>query len=297
MASENGDAIAIFDRDTDTGGLTFLEELTGIAGLDRPRSIVISPDGASAYVACYDSNAVLVFDRNAADGTLALAQTYLDGEDGANLDHAVSVALSPNGLSVYALAYYGRAITRFDRDPATGALTMAQVLRDGYSGVDGLSYPWQLSVSPDGGAVYTATMGENCIGVFARDLATGQLSFTQEMSHGAGVNYGTAEPARPGGQPGQSSHLRGIEWFAYAGCVCSPVRSPGTVGPPNYPRGRRDPRGSRFRQLRHPVSGGDAFGPRTDGRSYAERDGFCHRQFRPARRHRGCYRRRPECRR
>jgi DNA-binding beta-propeller fold protein YncE len=76
VASSNSDAVAVFDRNTTTGALTqksgtdaCISETgsSGVCadgvGLDSARSVTVSPDGKSAYVASFVSDAVAVFDR------------------------------------------------------------------------------------------------------------------------------------------------------------------------------------------------------------------------------------------
>jgi hypothetical protein len=53
------EALAVFSRDGSTGRLTFVEALgdeTGIADLDDPQSVTVSPDGEHVYVASYDDD-------------------------------------------------------------------------------------------------------------------------------------------------------------------------------------------------------------------------------------------------
>ena len=79
------------------------------AALDGAESMHVSPDGTSAYVASDYSDAVAVFDR-AGDGTLiqkpgpagCISDTGAGRcRDGTALDGARSVAVSPDGRSVY----------------------------------------------------------------------------------------------------------------------------------------------------------------------------------------------------
>ena len=77
------DAVAVFDRNTTTGALTqkagtagCISE-TGTAGacadgvaLDDPLSVTVSPDGTSAYVASFVSDAVAIFDRDVPPETM-----------------------------------------------------------------------------------------------------------------------------------------------------------------------------------------------------------------------------------
>jgi 6-phosphogluconolactonase (cycloisomerase 2 family) len=64
VASTIDNAVAAFDRDRKTGGLTFLQKAKGAPGRDClafARGVAVSPDGTGVYVAGASSNAVVVF--------------------------------------------------------------------------------------------------------------------------------------------------------------------------------------------------------------------------------------------
>ena len=207
VASAEGDAVAVFDRDTTTGALT---QKTGIdacvsetgsggncadgVGLDAAYSVTVSPDGNSVYVASYESDAVAVFDRDTTTGALTqkagtdacVSETGSGGNctDGVGLDAAHSVTVSPDGRSAYVASPASDAVAAFDRDTTTGALTQkagtdACVSETGSGGncTDGvgLGAPHLVTVSPDGRSAYVASTGDHAVAVFDRDTTTGAL--------------------------------------------------------------------------------------------------------------------------
>jgi 6-phosphogluconolactonase (cycloisomerase 2 family) len=146
VASLGSDAVSVFTRDGSSGALTQLVGTdgcvseTGNSGacvdgkaLDRSRSVVVSEDGESIYVASEISDAVSVLSRNAATGALTqlagtagcISETGTGGmcADGTALDGARSVTVSPDGKSVYAASFWSSAVSVFSRDMTTGALT------------------------------------------------------------------------------------------------------------------------------------------------------------------------------
>jgi 6-phosphogluconolactonase (cycloisomerase 2 family) len=146
VASLGSDAVTAFARNGTTGALTQLAGTggcvseTGTGGacvdgtaLDRSRSLVVSLDGTNVYVASEISDAVAVFSRNATTGVLTqlggvggcVSETGTGGAcvDGTALDGARSVAVSPDGVSLYAASFYSSAVSIFSRNPTTGALT------------------------------------------------------------------------------------------------------------------------------------------------------------------------------
>ncbi len=102
----------------------------GADGLDGADSVAVSPDGKSVYVASFTSGAVVVF-RRAANGDLTPAGCIGNsgtgppsciGADG--LQGADSVAVSPDGKSVYVASFLSEAVVVFRR-AANGDLTPA----------------------------------------------------------------------------------------------------------------------------------------------------------------------------
>ena len=71
--------------------------LGGVQGLDGPRSVAVSPDGAHVYVASVHADAVTAFSRDPATGALTFIDVQTDGVGGVDgLDGAVSVTVSPD---------------------------------------------------------------------------------------------------------------------------------------------------------------------------------------------------------
>ncbi len=222
------DTVLAFTRDTDPlspgfGGLGLLQvvQLAGspapIAGslpvpdLDQPVDLALAPDpdgplgplvgGEQLYVAAANANALVVLARNADPldlgnyGLLSYVTSVRDGEGADGLAGASGVALSPDGLSLYATGENEHALAFFARDPGTGALTYREVKRDGEAGVDGLAAARDVQVSGDGANVYVAGPGDGAVAVFARELAgpnLGSLTFVQVARDGAGGFEGLA---------------------------------------------------------------------------------------------------------
>ena len=129
VTGESDNSIVVFSRDSNTGQLTFVEELVDLGldsmsntveNLSAPVSVSVSPDGTIVYVAASDSNAVTVFARDIFTGMLTFLETLADGDsDGAGttvagVNGASSVFASVDGQHVYVSGTGDDAIVRFN---------------------------------------------------------------------------------------------------------------------------------------------------------------------------------------
>jgi DNA-binding beta-propeller fold protein YncE len=213
VASLGSDAIVRFDRDPATGALTFMGCFTqqsscgaghnGVIGLAGARSVAVSPDNKSVYVASENSDAIVRFDRDPGSGALTYEGCFTQQSGcGApfsgviGLSGAADVTVSPDNKSVYVASLISDALVRFDRLPATGALTYQGCFtaqsgcgsaNDGVIGLDGAL---GVAVSPDNKGVYVASSNSNAITRFDRD-PTGALTYrgctSSDLSSGCAV--------------------------------------------------------------------------------------------------------------
>jgi cysteine-rich repeat protein len=182
VAGGNDKAVAVFERNAVNGILTFVEAkvqgVDGVVGLNGAESVIVSPDGKNVYVGADVSNSVTVFSRNATTGALTFVESKRDGVDGVDgLRKTRSVAVSSDGKNVYSAGSLDDAVAVFGRDETTGTLTYLQLLKDDTDGIDGLARARAVAVSHDGRHVYVAAGTDDAIAIFARDAATGLLTF------------------------------------------------------------------------------------------------------------------------
>ena len=184
-------AVARFDRNTTTGAITQPDGEAGCIsqtgegpcadghGLRGAWGVAVSPDGNSVYVASYDSDAVALFNRDAtgaitqpADAAGCISETGAGPcANGHGLMYPQSVAVSADGKSVYATSVDSNAVTRFNRNTTTGAIsqpvatagcvseTGAGLCANGHA----LDMPYSVAVSPNGQSVYVASRGSNAV--------------------------------------------------------------------------------------------------------------------------------------
>lgn len=167
-----------------------------------PDDVVVSPDGASVYVADFSSGTIVAFDRRAG-GEIVYDGCF--GNDSVNgictdvpgtpLDAVSSLTVSPDGGSVYATGSGDVAV--FGRD-AGGNLSYTGCVSDNGTGglcadVPGqpLGSTQEAALSPDGATLYVASM-PGTASVFDRS-PDGAITFAGCVSDDAG-NTGCANP-------------------------------------------------------------------------------------------------------
>jgi 6-phosphogluconolactonase (cycloisomerase 2 family) len=161
----NEDAIAVFSRDIESGILTFVEAkfdgIDGLIGMAGPAEVTVSPDGKNVYVSGTFFDALVVFTRNQATGTLTYVQTA-DGGAGEYL------TVSPDGRNVYVARPAGGAINVFGRNGANGTV--------GFVETAVLTSPdsQNVLVSPDGLHFYGADFTGDEIQLFG--VSQGKLT-------------------------------------------------------------------------------------------------------------------------
>lgn len=188
VSASNEDAVGVFNRDVNTGTVTFLTKVqdgvNSVSGISYPTYLEVSPDGLNLYVTGFASASLAVFDINNDNGSL----DFQSAETGAGLgvsglDGSTAVTVSPDGNFVYVAGNNDDAIVVFERDQNTGQLNFIQEIEDG-SATDGLNGINCISVSPDGAFVYTTGFWDRAIVLFERDQSTGMLTYVERYKDG-----------------------------------------------------------------------------------------------------------------
>ena len=98
-----------------------------------------------------------------------------NGVDG--LDYAKSVTLSSDGNHAYVTGSSDDAVSWFEINASTGALSYGGVLKDGVDGVDGLNGANSVSLSSDGKHAYVTGYNDAAVSWYERNASTGALSY------------------------------------------------------------------------------------------------------------------------
>ncbi|MGV1047758.1 MAG: lactonase family protein [Solirubrobacterales bacterium] len=152
--------------------------------------------GRLAFAACFTGNAFIERSCPAVPGAYANA-------DQAPIAAPTAAAISPDGRSLYLVSgnFHGSVVARFSREPLSGALTYLDCLtgdtdpgptgvlacnpiptatRDGYG--SGLNQPTGIVISRDGRHAYVTAGLDQSLTTFARDPASGALTFAGCLS-------------------------------------------------------------------------------------------------------------------
>lgn len=196
VGSALSNAVAVLDRDPDTGALTQATDGSGcivnaaLAGcttgvqLDGANAVALSSGNGSAYVTSLLSNSVTTFNRSITSGALTQKQgtagcLVLLRAVGCSFGRAISapegIDVAPDGKSVYVAAFGTGAIDVLDRNRGTGRVAQkpgpAGCLARKVAGcrparaTKGAS---SIAISPDGRYVYSTSFGSNAVDVFRR---------------------------------------------------------------------------------------------------------------------------------
>jgi DNA-binding beta-propeller fold protein YncE len=213
-------------------GGAVLNGSNGIAGLGRPNDVVTSPDGLFVYAIATATASILCFSRDEMTGALAFVDRVVSNTATPpgtipHLDRPFAIAMSPDGESLYVAAGTAgagtSAVTWFDRNPQTGAITYAGSLTDGSGpGLYALDTPLDVLVSGDGANVYVTAFEARAITAFARDAQTGDLSLLQVVVDDANGVDGLEGIQRLAESPDGTS--------LYAASASRPVTVPGVGG-------------------------------------------------------------------
>lgn len=179
VASETSGEVHAFSRDTTTGMLTARNVIGGLLLCD---AVTVSNDSKFLFAAY--SNAVEVFSIDQSTGAIAKitpTSTFPTNDaGGGSTPH--SIALRPDGLTLYTANLNGGTVSVFGVDTATGVLTNRQS-----PPVPTGAEPNYVMVHPNGNFLYTADEGPDQLSRFNINNADGTLATPSTVIPGTGA--------------------------------------------------------------------------------------------------------------
>jgi 6-phosphogluconolactonase (cycloisomerase 2 family) len=193
-ASTGDSAVAIFQRDPATGGLTprgCVDDVErgadncgqSMEGLGGARSLKL--EGQYLYVAGREDDSLATLVRNPVTGALTPRGCVDDNDTGPDrcrrtsngMDTPRSIDITEDGRWLYVAATGDDALVRFRRDPRTGKVFPAGCIDDNDTGVDrcarsadGLDDPYYIELSEDGRTGYVAAEADSSTAIFSRTM-------------------------------------------------------------------------------------------------------------------------------
>jgi 6-phosphogluconolactonase (cycloisomerase 2 family) len=234
VTAETAGTILAYRRNPDTGLLTLLDQVKNgdqygciippcdgtIAGMAGTYGVAFSPDGQFIYVSgdsltSGGGSSINVLRRGPIDGDLVLTlglqvdgPRFVQRVTNGNLEGAYDLAISPDGVYLYAASYRKDpdTITVFKRNAIDGKLSYVAAVSA--TTVPGLAGVFRLAISPDGAQIYAASYESNTVTAFQRNPADGKLTHIATYTDGGldaigqtidGLNTGTVVAFSPDG--------------------------------------------------------------------------------------------------
>jgi 6-phosphogluconolactonase (cycloisomerase 2 family) len=138
LGAATSNAVTVLQRDSVTGALTQVEQITngsgGVSSLSEMWGAATSSDGDCLYVTSRSDNSIGTFTRDQATGALTFAGSLTEGVAGVSgLSDARQVTTSSDNRNVYVASPGDSGVGVFARYPGTCSLSFVQLAQDVFS--------------------------------------------------------------------------------------------------------------------------------------------------------------------
>jgi 6-phosphogluconolactonase (cycloisomerase 2 family) len=194
------DRLSLYRR-TATNDLEYVtswqNNVNGVAGMDGPWGVTISPDGRNVYVAGYLSSSVTTFTRDSATGLLTYLNFVEEG-DGygcfpapcngtiSGLDGIWDLVVSPDGRQLYTASFGDGAVVVLGRSNTNGSLSSiltGALFVQSYTSAE-TAGARGIDISPDGLHLYVAAFTNDKLVAFNRSTVNGTIAYASTRTDG-----------------------------------------------------------------------------------------------------------------
>ncbi len=167
----------------------------GTNGLRGAHGIVFTPNGKTLYASASDGSAISWFSRDSKTGNLSFEGLIRSGDfSGDFLGEPKSVALSPDGETIYAGGFISHNVLWFNRDALTDSLKFSGSIGRIKDSLPALSAVRNLVISADGGQVYATASEGNAVFWFTRNVGNGSLTYAGNIESAKDSLPGLKDP-------------------------------------------------------------------------------------------------------
>lgn len=193
VAGYNDNAIAIFERNTTDGTLTYISNVKDgaddVDGINKVNSVIVSPDNGYVYATGFNDDALAIFDREA-DGALTYLGQMKNGVgDVTSMNGPSRLTMSQDGEHIYVTSGNDDAIIAFRRSLTDGMLVFENAQVDGMNDINGLDGAQGVAVTPDGKHMYAASSVDDAVSIFS---CTYLLEMAEVVCEGDSVVVGAS---------------------------------------------------------------------------------------------------------
>ena len=166
VLASGSNSLLEYSLDGSDASLVLFVDLSSIEGatISEPLSLSVSPEGAWVAISAKGSDSITIFDRTG--GLSVPVAHFVDGVNGVeHLNGGGGMAFTRDGTTLFAVAYYDDAVSRFDFGENGWRYTGA--VQNEESGSFGFHYPRDVAIASDNDNLAVASSGDDAVAFFS----------------------------------------------------------------------------------------------------------------------------------